>query len=103
MAQRTIIWTETAKMQRRDILSYWKNRNRSNAYPEKLIKLIAIRTKILLKQPESYPLTVYPDTRVSAMGHFSIFYRLTENELIVTAFWDNRQDPKKLLQIIMPQ
>jgi hypothetical protein len=34
------------------------------------------------------------------MGHFSIFYKVTEKHLIITAFWDNRQDPKKLLELI---
>lgn len=34
------------------------------------------------------------------MGHFSILYKLTESQLIITAFWDNRQDPKKLVEII---
>jgi hypothetical protein len=34
------------------------------------------------------------------MGHFSILYKLTEDRLIITSFWDNRQDPKKLIDII---
>ena len=37
------------------------------------------------------------------MGHFSTFYKVTEDKLIVTAFWDNRQDPKKLIKIIRDQ
>ena len=34
------------------------------------------------------------------MGHFSILYKLIEEQLIITAFWDNRQDPEKLIDII---
>jgi len=34
------------------------------------------------------------------MGHFSIYYKITETKLIIMAFWDNRQDPKKLLESI---
>ncbi len=100
MAERTIVWTETALRQRRDILKYWTKRNKSAAYAEKLIKLIGARTKVILKHPESYKLTIYPETRISAMGHFSILYKTDNNRIIVTAFWDNRQDPKKLLKII---
>lgn len=103
MVERTIVWTETAAKQRREILRYWTERNKSTAYAEKLIKLIGIRIKIILKQPESFPQTIYPETRVSAMGHFSILYKQTDNQLIVTAFWDNRQDPKKLIKIIKPE
>jgi len=100
VAKRQIVWTETAAKQRREILSYWTARNGSTKYAEKLIKLTAARIKVILIQPESYPLTIYPETRISAMGHFSIFYKLTEDKLIITSFWDNRQDPNKLLEII---
>ena len=100
MAKRKIVWTETAAKQRREILRYRTARNGSTAYAEKLIKVIAVRTKVILQQPEAYKTTVYPETRISAMGHFSILYKTTDSQLIITAFWDNRQDPKKLLQII---
>lgn len=100
MAKRGIVWTETAAKQRREILKYWTVRNGSAAYAEKLIKLTAARIKVILNHPESYKTTEYPETRISAMGHFSILYKITPNQLIITAFWDNRQDPEKLLEII---
>jgi plasmid stabilization system protein ParE len=100
VAARKIVWTETATRQRREILRYWTIRNGSTAYAKKLIRLTAARIKVILKHPESYKTTIYPETRISAMGHFSILYKLTEDKIIVTAFWDNRQDPKKLLEII---
>lgn len=97
MAERTIVWTDTAARQRRAILKYWTKRNGSTTYAEKLIKLIADRTSIILEHPLSFKLTTYPETRVSAMGHFSVFYKVAKDKLIITAFWDNRQDPKSLL------
>jgi plasmid stabilization system protein ParE len=100
VAGRKVIWTETAAKQRREILRYWTFRNGSATYAKKLIKLTAARIKVILKHPESYKTTIYPETRISAMGHFSILYKLTEDNLIITSFWDNRQDPKKLLEII---
>lgn len=101
MAKRKVVWTETAARQRREILTYWTQRNGSTTYAEKLIKLTAKRINIILKHPESYKLTVYPGTRISAMGHFSILYKiLNDDQLIITAFWDNRQNPKKLIEII---
>ncbi len=32
MAKRAIVWTETASLQRRDILKYWTMRNGSDNY-----------------------------------------------------------------------
>jgi hypothetical protein len=35
---------------------------------------------------------------VIVLSHFSVFYRILEekNEIEIVAFWDNRNDPKKL-------
>lgn len=103
MASKKIVWTDTAAKQRREILRYWTIRNKSTEYAEKLIRLTAARIKVILTHPESYKETVYPETRISAMGHFSILYKLTEDQIIITAFWDNRQDPQKLLSILRDQ
>lgn len=100
MAKRTVVWTATAVKQRREILKYWTKRNGSTLYAEKLIKLTARQIKAILKHPESFRSTDYSETRVSAMSYFSIYYKITEEQLIITAFWDNRQDPKKLLDLI---
>ena len=100
MVERTVVWTETAARQRREILKYWTERNGSADFARKLIKLISDRINIIKRNPESFKSTNYPGTRESAMGHFSIYYKLTSDHLIITAFWDNRQDPKKLLEII---
>jgi plasmid stabilization system protein ParE len=103
VAERKIIWTYTAAKQRREILDYWTKRNKSTLYAEKLIKITSARIKVIAKHPKSFKAIDFSETRTSAMGHFSIFYKLTNDELIITAFWDNRQDPKKLLQIIRPE
>lgn len=100
MVERAVRWTETAAFQRREILKYWTDRNKSTLYSEKLIKLISEKIKMILQNPISFKLTDFPNTRVSALGHFSIYYQITENELIITAFWDNRQNPNKLLKTI---
>lgn len=72
MVKGTVTWTETAVKQRREILKYWVLRNKSTKYSERLIKLIAVRVKIIQSNPKSFKLTSFPETRVSAMGHFSI-------------------------------
>ncbi len=58
------------------------------------------RINLILMNPLIFKQANYPDTREAAMGHFSIYYKITETKLIITAFWDNRQDPKKLLESI---
>lgn len=100
MAKRAVVWTDTASRQRREILKYWVKRNGTTAYAEKLIKLTAEQIAIIQKNPKLFKKTDFPGTHVSALGHFSIFYKYTSDLLIITAFWDNRQDPKKLLTLL---
>jgi len=100
MAQRVIVWTITASKQRREILKYWTVKNSSTLYAEKLIKLVKVRIHTILRNPNAFKPTTFQDVHVSSLGHFSIYYKITETELIVVAFWDNRQDPKKLLEEI---
>ena len=98
MAKRTVVWTFTASKQRRDILKYWTIRNGSTLYAEKLIKLIKDRIGVISKNPTAFKSTTFQDVRVSSLGHFSIYYKISEKELIVVAFWDNRQDTKIILE-----
>lgn len=100
MAKPKIVWTETAAKQRREILKYWTERNQSTLYAEKLIKITARHLKVILKNPQAFKETEIDNVRESAMGHFSLYYKITADQLIVMAFWDNRQDPKKLLKVV---
>lgn len=58
------------------------------------------RVHFLSLNPEIYIKTSFPDIRTSTLGHYNIFYRITNNELIVLAFWDNRRNPKILYKIL---
>ncbi len=100
MASRNVVWTNTTANQRRAILKYWTKRNGSTTYAKKIIDLSEKHTNSISKYPLSFVKSGFKDTRIAAMGHFSIFYKVTENEILVTAFWDNRQSPKRLLKLL---
>ena len=100
MAKRTVRWTRTADIQYVGILEYWVKRNKSTTYSKKLIKIVAERTKQIAETPFIYKKTDFKDTRVVSLGNFSIFYKMTDEQILITSFWDNRQDPKKLLRIL---
>lgn len=100
MAKRTIVWTKTADIQFVGILEYWVKRNKSNTYSKKLLKLVVKRTNQISEKPFIYKSTDFNQIRVASMGNFSIYYKVTNEQIIITAFWDNRQDTKKLLKIL---
>lgn len=100
MAERVVKWTRTADIQYIGILQYWVNRNNSNLYSKKLIKIVAELTQQIAKTPYAFRLTDFKDTRTAPLGNFNVFYKVHDHEIIITAFWDNRQNPKKLLKIL---
>ncbi|WCO00229.1 type II toxin-antitoxin system RelE/ParE family toxin [Psychroserpens ponticola] len=101
MAKRNVIWTKTADIQFVGILEYWVNRNKSNKYSIKLLKLVTERTNQIAKNPKLYKRTDFKNVHVASLGNYSIYYKATEKEIIISAFWDNRQNPKKLLKALM--
>jgi plasmid stabilization system protein ParE len=95
MAKR-IVWTQTAKRGRREILEYWIEHNGSAAYSKKLSK--QFRAKVSLLESEHYlgKPTNFGDVRVSLVSYFSIFYKVLANEIIIVGIWDNRRNPDDL-------
>jgi len=101
MAGRKVVWTETAARQRREVLRFWLRRNHSAAYPKKIVGQIRERLSIVCEYPESGFHTPHGDTRMVAMGKFSIYYRFDDTNVVVMAFWDNRQNSDKLFALLM--
>ncbi len=64
--------------------------------------MINEKANLIAENPLIYKAAEFPDTHVAAMEHFSIFYKISDNAIIITAFWDNRQDSKELLKLLKP-
>lgn len=101
MAQLNLFWTETAIRQRNFIFEYWIARNKSNAYAKKLNEKIKERISLLKDNPNLGKKTEYGTTRALSLGHYSILYQHIDSKIIITGFWDNRQEPQKLLKFLL--
>ena len=100
MVRLKVVWTKTAYKQRNSIFKYWNERNKNNNYSAKLLKEINNRVHQISTFPEIGKSVDFKNTRAVSLGHFSILYQQIENSIIITAFWDNRDDPSKLLRIL---
>lgn len=100
MAERAVVWTHTASRQLREVLKFWVSRNKSAAYSKKLLQKVQDQIEIIQHIPNGFPKTTYPKTRVAPNGHYSIFYQHNSKQITIVAFWDNRQNPTKLLKIL---
>lgn len=95
MAKR-IVWTNTARKARREILEYWIKHNGSPTYSKKLSKLFQKKTAMLQSEHYLGKPTDFDNIRVSLVNHFSIFYKVDQNEIIIVGLWDNRRNPEDL-------
>jgi plasmid stabilization system protein ParE len=95
-----IFWAATAVKQRNQVLDYWDERNKSKTYSKKLVIKIHDRIKLLKTNPKLGKKTDFMNTRIISLGHYSILYREVSSKIVITGFWDNRQDPEKLLMFL---
>jgi plasmid stabilization system protein ParE len=95
-----IYWTSTAVKQRDYIFDYWNKRNKSTAYSAKLNTKIKERIQLLKTHPYLGKKAAFNNTRTLSLGHYSIFYKTIELNIFIVAFWDNRQDPGKLIRFL---
>jgi len=96
----TIEWSKTAENQLFAILDFWIGKTKSTSYAEKLATIVWKRTEFIVRNPFASEKTSFPETRRAALGHFSIFYKITDTKVLITAFWDNRQDPNRLYELL---
>ena len=100
MAELSIFWTNTALKQRNYTFEYQNDRNKSAAYSKKLNLSIKERIDILKTNPALGKRTAYNKVRVISLGHYSILYKKVDLKIIITGFWDNRQNPDTLLKFL---
>lgn len=81
---------------RDNVFEYWNSSNKSDVYSKKLNLKIKERTTLLKLYPELGLETTFTKTRVLYLSYYSILYQFIE-QIIITGFWDNRQDPIELL------
>jgi toxin YoeB len=97
MAKR-ITWTNTAKQSRRAILQFWINHNKSKTYSQKLSFLLKEKINLIRDQNYVGKPTNFKDIRATLINHFTIFYKINPDEIIIVGIWDNRRNPEDLLK-----
>lgn len=91
-----IVWSRRAQNDRKQILNYWNQRNKSTAYSKKLNKLFNEAVKIILDFPGIGKPTEDPGVRIKIVRDYLIFYEPTETQILILTIWDSRRNPDEL-------
>jgi toxin YoeB len=91
-----IVWSEKAQQDKKNILDYWRQRNKSDEYSRKLNELFTEAIKIISDFPKIGKPTDLENIRIKIVRDYLIFYEETDKFIYILTIWDSRQDPKKL-------
>ncbi len=97
---KTIIWTKRARSQRKEILKYWINHNKSNTYSSKLNTLFGLTTDSLSIHPELGRITEMENIRQKIIKSYKLFYKVIESEIFIIALVDMRRDPEEIRKML---
>ncbi len=97
---KTIIWTKRATSQRKEILKYWINRNKSNRYSTKLNILFGLAADSLSVNPELGRITEIENVRQKIVKSYKLFYKVIESEIFIIALVDMRRDPEEIRKML---
>lgn len=95
-----IIWSLRAQDDRKEILSYWNNRNKSNAYSKKLNQLFKEAVKLISEFPQIGRPTDIENIRIKIVRDYLIVYEETSIHIHVLTIWDGRRDPEKFKKVL---
>ena len=95
-----VVWSLRAQKERKEILEYWRLRNKSNTYSRKLNQLFKESVKLITDFPQIGKPTDDINTRIKIVRDYLIIYEETETQIQILTIWDSRQDPDKLKNII---
>lgn len=97
MAKRKINWTEKANFERKEILEYWINRNKSKTYSIKLNKLFIDAIKMVSEHPTIGRKTDFDkNVRLKIVRDYLLFYEYDDKQVKVLSVWDGNRDEQKI-------
>ena len=92
MAKKEIVWSKLAKLQLKNVLEFYVQRNANSNYSLKLLNEVEDLLETLSKAELIGRLTSNKVTRVISIKVYLIFYEINGGRIEIISFWDNRQN-----------
>ncbi len=95
-----VIWTKLAIDQRNKIFEYWNKRNENNSYSKRINLIIYDKIDLLQMNPFAGQELEDYNARILYFEKYGLVYKISENSIYILSFWDQRQNPNRLLEIL---
>ena len=95
-----IVWSRRAINDRKDILGYWKGRNKSSAYGRKLNAHFKKAVQLIATHPNIGRRTDIEGIRVKLVRPNQIFYNNAKEQIEILIIWDGRRNPDDLKKLL---
>ena len=97
---RRLIWSQNSRKIRKEILEYWKKRNKSAVYSKKLNTLFTESAQQIFDFPFSGIRISGTLFRGKLIRDYYLLYEFDEETVTILFIWDTRQNPTELLKFI---
>lgn len=94
MVKRKIEWLAEAKLDLRDILDFYIERNGSSLYSKKLNSRFANSIQLLEKNPFIGVKTDFDNVRILIKDDYQIIYEIFDSSILILIVWDCRRNPE---------
>lgn len=91
-----IIWSLKAQDNRKQILEYYRIRNKSSSYSKRLNQLFKEVVSLIAEYPQIGKPSDQSKVRIKIVREYLIIYEESGNKIYILAIWDSRQNPEKL-------
>ncbi|MGX5858503.1 type II toxin-antitoxin system RelE/ParE family toxin [Dyadobacter jiangsuensis] len=91
-----VIWSARAHTDRKNILEYWIDRNKSKRYSRKLNRLFNEAIQLVAIHPKIGKRTNIEHIRIKLVRDYFILYEETQSEIHILTIWNSHQDPENL-------
>jgi hypothetical protein len=100
MVEREVIWTQTAIDQFEVLLFFLQANNVTEKFAHNITTKLNEHIQLILQYPKCGKPYKMSKIREFVFDGFNIFYRVKTRQIIIHLFWDNRQDPVKLVKLL---
>ena len=91
-----IVWTLKAKKELVEILQYWIDRNKSNAFSLKLNSLIEAQLNLILEQPKIGRKTDIPNVYIKIIHKYLLYYEFVNGILYILTIRHGSQNSENV-------